>query len=904
MKKNLLLYTVSGILLYSSSSLSHAHNNTIENDTVKLSKNSSFKSQASEKAPYGIHYYLYGPGKYKEYVKFKEKKALKLAKDKQMQAKLAKMSKEEEKLKKLTESQKSDKPSAATLESTVLAHASSTGSGNTKTSTQDSPMERLDEKSETESKILVYNEGTKVFYDVKLQDSFVPVDVWGAGTIVNIIRGSITSDVIGLNASNGGNIDATNITVTAVETGLLLTDSTITLRDSTVNVTGDHEAYGVLFQSNLSALEEESTQSIEDGDNHTLHQNVINKVTLENTKLTVENGIGVNAIFTGGVASLQDSTISADVLLQTGQRNRDRANEKNDERVPILLLTAKNSHLEGRAQTLGKGKAVLNLDDNTKWVLKPSKNPTHYSDDQSDYSSLGIDAQSYSNLSLLNIKNSSIVFEKPQSDHYQVLYIGSHPQQENGFSNAPAVYGAEGNAELYLNSKWSNNTPVNKQKTDRVLINGGVLGTTKVYINLLGKEEKLTNSDSDWKENVTSAPSSTQGISLIQVSGEANKNSFKLASNYMTMKGSPYKYVLTAYEPGKSHASQNMLGGGNNSFWDYRLQNEYVDSNRKVRAVLPQVANYLVMPNTLFSAGYTDANNQSIMVDNMRIAVLDSEKNEKKQGIFLSAYNDRVTLSSNQGPLQYGYDADVNYYALQAGVTLAALESGDITTDFGLLGTYGKVSFTPKGMEGSEQTTLDKWLITGYGGIQHDSGIYVNTFVSYGAVKGEITAPLIRKTTQLDDTKIFSASSTIGQKLATGMKELVFEPQAQIIYQNLLFKTISDAEGFEVDMKNPHQWLVRIGGRLMKTITNLSEGNAFSFYGKLNVLKAFGDESAIKIGDTFHLDSMGSSIEGGVGINARFAQNIALHGGVSYRHKLQKAGGSGTNFFGGISYSF
>ncbi|WP_455476355.1 autotransporter outer membrane beta-barrel domain-containing protein [Bartonella sp. B17] len=753
--------------------------------------------------------------------------------------------------------------------------------------------------------IKVNEKNVQAVHDVQLHDKYSPVNVEGKEAVLTIMGGSVTSDFVGLNASNGGNIDATNITVTAVGTGLLLTDGTITLRDSTVNVTGNHEAYGVFFKHHTTdTSREQHAARAKEGDNIALIKNNINEITLENTKLTVENGIGIGTVQAKGTASLQDSTISADVLLQTGQRNRDRANEKNDERVPILLLTAKNSHLEGRAQTLGKGKAVLNLDDNTKWVLKPSKNPTHYSDDQSDYSSLGIDAQSYSNLSLLNIKNSSIVFEKPQSDHYQVLYIGSHPQQENGFSNAPAVYGAEGNAELYLNSKWSNNTPVNKQKTDRVLINGGVLGTTKVYINLLGKEEKLTNSDSDWKENVTSAPSSTQGISLIQVSGEANKNSFKLASNYMTMKGSPYKYVLTAYEPGKSHASQNMLGGGNNSFWDYRLQNEYVDSNRKVRAVLPQVANYLVMPNTLFSAGYTDANNQSIMVDNMRIAVLDSEKNEKKQGIFLSAYNDRVTLSSNQGPLQYGYDADVNYYALQAGVTLAALESGDITTDFGLLGTYGKVSFTPKGMEGSEQTTLDKWLITGYGGIQHDSGIYVNTFVSYGAVKGEITAPLIRKTTQLDDTKIFSASSTIGQKLATGMKELVFEPQAQIIYQNLLFKTISDAEGFEVDMKNPHQWLVRIGGRLMKTITNLSEGNAFSFYGKLNVLKAFGDESAIKIGDTFHLDSMGSSIEGGVGINARFAQNIALHGGVSYRHKLQKAGGSGTNFFGGISYSF
>ncbi|WP_246786314.1 autotransporter outer membrane beta-barrel domain-containing protein, partial [Bartonella doshiae] len=58
------------------------------------------------------------------------------------------------------------------------------------------------------------------------------------------------------------------------------------------------------------------------------------------------------------------------------------------------------------------------------------------------------------------------------------------------------------------------------------------------------------------------------------------------------------------------------------------------------------------------------------------------------------------------------------------------------------------------------------------------------------------------------------------------------------------------------------------------------------------------------IGDTFHLDPMGTSIEGGMGINAHLTSNIALHGDVSYQYKLQKAGVSGISVSGGIRYHF
>ncbi|WP_208431945.1 autotransporter outer membrane beta-barrel domain-containing protein, partial [Bartonella bovis] len=220
----------------------------------------------------------------------------------------------------------------------------------------------------------------------------------------------------------------------------------------------------------------------------------------------------------------------------------------------------------------------------------------------------------------------------------------------------------------------------------------------------------------------------------------------------------------------------------------------------------------------------------------------------------------------------YGYDADVNYTAIQLGIVLATLESKNISTHFGLLGTYGTLTFIPKNMEDSKKTTLNKWSLTAYNDFQHSNGIYVNTLLSYGTVKGNITTALIGNVAKLDSTETLSVSTTIGQKLATGTKGLIFEPQAQFTYQNLMFDVLSDANDFEVDMNNPHQWLIRVGGRLTQNLTTIEEDNTVSFYGKLNMIKAFGDGETIKIVDTFYLDPTGSSIEVGVGVNALFSQ--------------------------------
>ncbi|WP_375647521.1 hypothetical protein [Bartonella sp. CR84HXZ] len=127
---------------------------------------------------------------------------------------------------------------------------------------------------------------------------------------------------------------------------------------------------------------------------------------------------------------------------------------------------------------------------------------------------------------------------------------------------------------MHFNVEWSDSAAVNKQKADHLLIHGDVSGTTLVYIT--GYLEK-NNIKAD-----TSALTSVRGLSLIQVSGKVNQNSFKLANGYITISGSPYKYILKAYGPKSNHSKtnteQNLLGE-NKNFWDFRLQPVLLDSD-------------------------------------------------------------------------------------------------------------------------------------------------------------------------------------------------------------------------------------------------------------------------------------------------------------------------------------
>ncbi|WP_375643336.1 MULTISPECIES: autotransporter outer membrane beta-barrel domain-containing protein [unclassified Bartonella] len=310
----------------------------------------------------------------------------------------------------------------------------------------------------------------------------------------------------------------------------------------------------------------------------------------------------------------------------------------------------------------------------------------------------------------------------------------------------------------------------------------------------------------------------------------------------------------------------------------------------------PQEESSLVMPIAMFAVGFSDVNNQNILLDNMQITMFEP-KDHPERGVFLSSYGNKSTFSSKVQAEQDGVQADIRYAALQAGATLIALKDQNISSNFGLFGTYGKLSFTPKNKESFQKNMFDKWSLTAYGNIQHDSGIYASAFLSYGIFKENHATALIKHTSKVKNSKTLGAAATVGQKLSTNLEGVILEPQAQLVYQRLMLGSLSDRSSFsdddnsKIDISKPHQWLLRIGGRLTQ-----NKGHALSFYGKLNMIKTFSKN--------FQLAAMGSLIEGGFGIHTHLSQNIQLHSDLSYQHKFKKAGISAINISAGIRYHF
>nr|WP_308219211.1 NosD domain-containing protein [Bartonella machadoae] len=378
-------------------------------------------------------------------------------------------------------------------------------------------------------------------------------------------------------------------------------------------------------------------------------------LNLTKTKLFVEDGIGIFAsLAANSNVNLNNSEIHADVLLTERMDNAEIKDQS------MLTLTADHSLLEGRAAIEKDARTLLDLKNDTTWIVKTSTK-----EKDKDGNLLDIAQRARSDLSVLNLNNSKIVFQGPIEEHYHTLHIGS------GKPENTAVYNATGNAEIYFNAEWSDGAAIADQKTDRLLIDGDVSGTTAVYVtgHLEGNNGKAN----------TSAAANVRGLSLIQVSGKAKEDSFKLVNGYTTRDGSPDMYTLRAYGPessqGKADIGQNLFDEKNKNFWDFRLQPKLLEtgSGQSVNAPVPQTANYLVMPNALFYSGLTDMAKKNALIANIRTSILGKEE-EKNTGFFLSTYGSTGTLSSARGPLKYGYGADIRYAALQAGATLAAIE--------------------------------------------------------------------------------------------------------------------------------------------------------------------------------------------------------------------------------------
>ncbi|WP_455465744.1 autotransporter outer membrane beta-barrel domain-containing protein [Bartonella sp. B39] len=769
-------------------------------------------------------------------------------------------------------------------------------------------------------------------------------------------------------------------------------------------------------------------------------------VYLSQTNMTVLDGIAIYAkgnrgYEVKGILELSEETkISGDLLLKA-------------ENNSSLLVKASASSLTGGTRVEDSSTIDLELTHGSTWYLTKSK-----------YNGL---QDSVSSLSSLSLSNSTLIFDDEDlSSGYQTLRIGKKTDiaEEGkilyGLADQKA-YTAVGNVQIKLSAFLNDDGLFDPQQTDRILIYGDVSGRTLIHMqNFLKTSHKEVRGGKD------------QSISLIQVSGTAQEDSFKLADDYTTVNGFPYQYRLRGYGPGSSFGkadSRNRLVEGEGDFWDFRLEGVYIKSEAefsetipitpisipfvllepgdlsssepsasvdpslyssvpitptsissvpsdqsnpiptdssptpstsvtptpspsapsdssnpiptdsaptppstsvtptpspsapsdpsdptptdptstppstsvtptytyselsdpsdsiptdplpsptpsipvnpdvqnepRIKAVVPQVPTYLLLPNALFHAGLMDLTTQNRKLETMRSASRGSLKDGENTAFFIRGYGGSHHYASNLSASEYGYGAELDYSALEAGVLLKEIESSYSRTFFGVTGTYGNLSLHPLNVEQSKKSPFDKWSVAAYGSLQHDAGFYMDGLLSYGLFRGDIFTLARGKTATLKG-KQFNASMTSGKTFTVGHKGFVFDPQVQLIYQHLQFGGMRDIDGLDIDMGKFNQWTARAGGRLTKFLALFEEGRVISFYGKLYLMRSFGDRQFVSFKNDFQLGDFGSSLEVGLGFNAKLSSKFVLHGDINYQHRLIKAGFSGMSFSGRLQYHF
>ncbi|ALE02935.1 hypothetical protein PU02_0121 [Bartonella ancashensis] len=307
---------------------------------------------------------------------------------------------------------------------------------------------------------------------------------------------------------------------------------TLTLRGSKVDVSGVH---GLWITSDYSSYRpsgnydryevnmEHSSVSVEGAGAYGVYfyeagvsspaEQVVKKdsfgvVRLKATNYSVPKGVAIYSHNSSGYLELSKrSHISGDLLLEASNGSN-------------VIVHADQSSLTGNSRLADTSTAELYLVNDSKWTLTRSA-----FNDRDPFSS---------HITRLFLGDSVVAFSPPEAAgaQYQTLHIGS---------GVGSAYIAGGNAHLFLNVAMDNRGNLYGAKADRVLVHGDVAGlSTNVHV--IGHVSNI----------VDDAESIDDSVSLIQVSGRAQENSFKLVSSYVALNGFPYQYELKAYGPSSS----------------------------------------------------------------------------------------------------------------------------------------------------------------------------------------------------------------------------------------------------------------------------------------------------------------------------------------------------------------
>ncbi|MDR0807105.1 MAG: autotransporter outer membrane beta-barrel domain-containing protein [Enterobacteriaceae bacterium] len=313
-------------------------------------------------------------------------------------------------------------------------------------------------------------------------------------------------------------------------------DGLIDLIDSSVTTTGT-DSDGIVIDGNYRASLSNTTVNAQ---RHGLSfiKSGSSPVTINGGSITAQTGSAIDSHWGTNIVNVNNTSLSGITLLQALSES-------------TIDLNANHSILTGDVVADTSSMANLTLTDNTQWTGAA----TNASNVEIDTSSAWITTDN-SNVAQLTLAGTAGFAQ--QTDSKKTLTVHHDLIGQNGI--------------VSLNVHLNEGGVLSNQITDRLLVKGNVSGTTylKLYTSGSGANTDL-NQDGKYDSN--------EGISLVQVAGVSSANSFALAGGYTTIGAAPWSYTLQAYQQG--NAGQRVVSGSGD-YWDYRLQNLYIDQSGEI----------------------------------------------------------------------------------------------------------------------------------------------------------------------------------------------------------------------------------------------------------------------------------------------------------------------------------
>ena len=696
----------------------------------------------------------------------------------------------------------------------------------------------------------------------------------------NIATGSVTGTNININTTGDQAHGIVALTSGNAFSGLGY--ATVDLTGGSIKTTGD-TAYAVLVSQGGNVKLTDMQVATTGPNGRLLHMTggdgPINTITIKGGSYTSADGVAVSMRGGAGNLSLTDTTITSGsgALFDVDQHTTLLTPSQ-------LTVVADNAKLNGGALLRNGSTTDLTLRGGSVWTLTPA----------SDVVNGGISTAS--TISSLAISDSTLAFAAPTGNtDFKTLTV------QNNYTAS--------NATLVFNTLMNGGGAVGNQFTDRLIINGDAVGTTKVYVS------PSANSNPQPTTAGGGTGSSCEGISLIQVNGQATAASFQLAGGYVAMDGKPYQYRLYAYGPDSEHGQADptqKIVDGTTDHWDFRLQSAYYapatepedpdnpDSPPAVRMLVPQGTAYLSAPNAVLYAGYLDINSLHRRLGEIRDDRLYNRDTETGE-VWIRGYGGSYDYHSDDGAAGYKYDGDLDYAAVQLGGNLFVRRDDAGTLRAGVAVSFGHLRYTADA-ESSPEGRSDSYSVALYGTYQSQQGWYVDSVLGTGIFDGDVKTNTRGKTANLDGSTWFVSLET-GYPF-TPAAGWSLEPQAQLSYIRAHFDNTHDKkDNFSVSLGDQDQLIGRLGARLLYSHV-LNNGQTVTPYVKANVLHGFLDGGHIKLGgDSFSTADYGSSVELGGGVTFNVNNALSLYADAAGQRELSE-GYRGWTVNGGLRYQF